>query len=73
MEIIQKFFTAKHFQLSCGKNGKEIKGENNIGDIQTENDYKIAVNSSQSNGKWNSLKSVNRKNKNFVYTISAEF
>lgn len=54
------------------KNGKEIKGEINIGDIQAQNFQKIAVNSSQSKGKWNSLKSVNRKTNIFVYMFWAE-
>lgn len=41
----------------------------NIGDIQTQNYYKIAVNSSHSKGKWNSPKSVNRKKNVFVYVF----
>lgn len=61
MEIIQNFFTATIFQLNCGKEQKKINGEINIGDIQMQNNYGIAENTSQNEGMWNSLKSVHRR------------
>lgn len=68
-KLHRNFLLQSFSNLTMVKNGKEKKkkGEMNIRDIQTQNDYKIAVNSSEFKQKWNSLKSVNRKNNIFVY------
>lgn len=67
-KLHRNFLLQSFSNLTMVKNGKgKIKGEMYIRDIQTQNDYKIAVNSPEFKQKWNSLKSVNRKNNIFVY------